>query len=211
MTERRVPFSLLRSPSWDPFRDWYPAHSRLFDQAFGLPRLPEEWSQWFGASGWPGYVRPLPPAAEAPGAVTVAAAAPPYGSRALSRQLSSGVSEIRHTADRWRVSLDVNHFAPEELTVKTKDGVVEITGKHEERQDEHGYISRCFTRKYTLPPGVDPTLVSSSLSPEGTLTVEAPLPKPATQSAEITIPVTFEARAQIGGPETGKSEQTEAK
>ncbi|XP_021573417.1 heat shock protein beta-1, partial [Carlito syrichta] len=84
-------------------------------------------------------------------------------------------------------------------------------GKHEERQDEHGYISRCFTRKYSLPPGVDPTLVSSSLSPEGTLTVEAPMPKPATQSAEITIPVTFEARAQIGGPEAGKSEQSGAK
>lgn len=123
MTERRVPFSLLRSPSWDPFRDWYPAHSRLFDQAFGLPRLPEEWAQWFGHSGWPGYVRPLP-AVEGPAAV----AAPAY-SRALSRQLSSGVSEIRQTADRWRVSLDVNHFAPEELTVKTKDGVVEITGE----------------------------------------------------------------------------------
>lgn len=62
-----------------------------------------------------------------------------------------------------------------------------------------------------LPPGVDPTLVSSSLSPEGTLTVEAPLPKAATQSAEITIPVTFEARAQIGGSEAGKSEQSAAK
>ncbi|KAI2546336.1 heat shock protein family B (small) member 1 [Homo sapiens] len=123
MTERRVPFSLLRGPSWDPFRDWYP-HSRLFDQAFGLPRLPEEWSQWLGGSSWPGYVRPLPPAAiESP-----AVAAPAY-SRALSRQLSSGVSEIRHTADRWRVSLDVNHFAPDELTVKTKDGVVEITAR----------------------------------------------------------------------------------
>ncbi|XP_004840151.1 heat shock protein beta-1 [Heterocephalus glaber] len=206
MTERRVPFSLLRSPSWDPFRDWYPSHSRIFDQAFGLPRLPEEWSQWFG--GWPGYVRSLPPAAAA-AAATAAEPAPAY-SRALSRQLSSGVSEIRHTPDRWRVSLDVNHFAPEELTVKTKDGVVEITGKHEERQDEHGYISRCFTRKYTLPPGVDPTLVVSSLSPEGTLTVEAPIPK-VTQSAEITIPVTFEARAQIGGSEAGKPEQSGAK
>ncbi|EPQ15737.1 Heat shock protein beta-1 [Myotis brandtii] len=166
MTERRVPFSLLRSPSWDPFRDWYPVHHRLFEQAFGMPRLPEEWSH--------------------------------------------GVSEIQHTPDRWRVSLDVNHFAPEELTVKTKEGVVEISGKHEERQDEHGYISRCFTRKYTLPPGVDPTLVSSSLSPEGTLTVEAPMPKPANQSSEITIPVTFEARAQLGGPEAGKPEQSGA-
>ncbi|XP_048224905.1 heat shock protein beta-1 [Perognathus longimembris pacificus] len=204
MAERRVPFSLLRSPSWDPFRDWYPASSRLFDQAFGSPRLPEEWAQWLGT--WPGYVRPLP-AAEGPAAAALSAAAP---GRALAPRLGSGVSELRLTADRWRVALDVGHFAPEELTVKTKDGLVEITGKHEERQDEHGYISRCFTRKYTLPPGVDPTLVSSSLSPEGTLTVEAPLPKPATQSAEITIPVTFEARAQLGGPEAGKPQQSAA-
>lgn len=135
MTERRVPFSLLRSPSWEPFRDWYPAHSRLFDQAFGVPRLPDEWSQWFSSAAWPGYVRPLPAAtAEGPAAVALAAplaaplAVPPF-TRALNRQLSSGVSEIRQTADRWRVSLDVNHFAPEELTVKTKEGVVEITGE----------------------------------------------------------------------------------
>ncbi|KAK2119514.1 Heat shock protein beta-1 [Saguinus oedipus] len=204
MTERRVPFLLLRSPSWDPFRDWYP-HSRLFDQAFGMPRLPEEWSQWFGTSNWPGYVRPLSPAA-----VEGPAVAAPANSHALSRQLSSGVSEIPHAADHWRMSLDVNHFAPEELTVKTKDGVVEITGKHGERQDEHGFISRCFTRKYIAAPGVDPTQVSSSLYPEGTLTVEAPMPKPATQS-EITIPVTFESRAQLGGPEAAKSDQSAAK
>lgn len=74
--------------------------------------------------------------------------------------------------------------------VKTKDGIVEITGKHEERKDEHGFVSRCFTRKYTLPPGTDAEKVSSSLSPEGVLTVEVPLPKPAIQSAEVTIPVT---------------------
>uniref|UniRef100_A0A2K5CR71 SHSP domain-containing protein n=1 Tax=Aotus nancymaae TaxID=37293 RepID=A0A2K5CR71_AOTNA len=174
MTERRVPFSLLRSPSWDPFRDWHP-HSRLSDQAFGMPRLPEEWSQWFGTSSRPGYVRPLPPAC----------------SRALSRQLSSGVWEIRHTADRWRVSLDVNHFAPEELTVKTKDGVVEIAGKHEERQDEHGFISRCFTRKYTLPPGVDPP--------------RSPPPCP-TRSPSPYLRVA----AQLGGPEAAKSDQSAA-
>ncbi|KAK2087748.1 Heat shock protein beta-1 [Saguinus oedipus] len=201
MTKRHVPFSLLRSPSWDPFRDWYP-HSRLFDQAFGMPQLPEEWSQWFGTSSWPGYVHPLPPRR---------GRGPRAYSRALSQQLSSGVSEIRHTANRWRVSLYVNHFAPEELMVKTKDGVVEITGKHEERQDEHGFISHCFTRKYSLPPGVDPTQLSSSLSPEGTLTVETPMPKPATQSNEITIPVTFESRAQLGGPEAAKSDQSAAK
>nr|pir actin polymerization inhibitor - turkey (fragments) [Meleagris gallopavo] len=139
----RVPFSFLTSPSWEPFRDWYHG-SRLFDQSFGMPHIPEDWYKWPSGSAWPGY--------------------------------------FRQSADSWKVTLDVNHFAPEELVVKTKDNIVEITGKHEERQDEHGFISRCFTRKYTLPPGVEATAVRSSLSPDGMLTVEAPLPKPAIQS-----------------------------
>lgn len=49
--------------------------------------------------------------------------------RALSRQMSSGMSEIKQTQDNWKVTLDVNHFSPEELVVKTKDGVVEISGE----------------------------------------------------------------------------------
>ncbi|KPP77325.1 heat shock protein beta-1-like [Scleropages formosus] len=195
MAERRVPFTFLRSPSWDPFRDWY--GSRLFDQAFGMPVLPEELFHW-PSTHWPGYLRP--PASPSEAAAT--AMASPYA-RALSRQLSSGMSEIKQTPELWKVSLDVNHFAPEELVVKTKDGVVEITGKHEERRDEHGCISRCFTRKYTLPPGADAEKVTSTLSPEGLLTVEAPLPKPAITASEVTIPVTLESKAKPG-PEAEK-------
>uniref|UniRef100_A0A8C5T119 Heat shock protein family B (small) member 1 n=1 Tax=Malurus cyaneus samueli TaxID=2593467 RepID=A0A8C5T119_9PASS len=180
MAERRVPFTFLRSPSWDPFRDWYHG-SRLFDQSFGMPHIPEDWYKWPSGSAWPGYFRLLPRESAlmpAPGS--------PFG-QALTRQLSSGVSEIRQTADSWKVTLDVNHFAPEELVVKTKDNIVEITG---EGRDQHGFISRCFTRKYThgraFPAAV----------PDGMLTVEAPLPKPAIQSAEITIPVTVESQSK---------------
>ncbi|NP_001087283.1 heat shock protein family B (small) member 1 S homeolog [Xenopus laevis] len=196
MSERKIPFTFLRTPSWDPFRDWYQGSICLFDQSFGMPRIPEDWYQW-PSTNWPGYVRLFPSQSmEAVPPITPAAdAAAPDFSRALSRQLSSGISEIRQTSDRWKISLDVNHFAPEELVVKTKDGIVEITGKHEEKQDEHGFVSRCFTRKYTLPPGVDINAVASSLSPDGILTVEAPLPKPAIQSAEINIPIgTTEAK-----------------
>ncbi|KAJ8403855.1 hypothetical protein AAFF_G00347230 [Aldrovandia affinis] len=64
-----------------------------------------------------------------------------------------------------------------------------LLGTHEERRDEHGYVSRCFTRKYTLPPGVESEKVTSSLSPEGILTVECPLPKSDDMGGEITIPV----------------------
>nr|XP_056721214.1 heat shock protein beta-1 [Euleptes europaea] len=214
MSERHVPFTFLRSPSWDPFRDWYRGN-RLFDQSFGMPLIPEDWYKWpVGTTSWPGYVRPLAgasPEVGASGPIVTSPSANPAYNRALSRQLSSGISEIRQTPDSWKVALDVNHFAPEELVVKTKDGVVEITGKHEERQDEHGFISRCFTRKYTLPPGIEPAAVRSTLSPDGTLTVEAPLPKPAIQSAEIKIPVTFEAHAQILPSDAKKPEDATKK
>ncbi|XP_072518222.1 heat shock protein beta-1 [Salminus brasiliensis] len=209
MAERRIPFTFMRGPTWDPFRDWHQG-SRLFDQAFGMPAFPEE-LPLFPSSHWPGYLRPsmgteMASLMQSPGLASQVPTSPviptpmvPHPStyaRALSRQLSTGMSEIKQTPEGWKVSLDVNHFSPEELTVKTKDGVVEIIGKHEERRDEHGYISRSFTRKYTLPPGADVEKVTSSLSPEGVLTVEAPLPKPAIQSSEITIPVNTSAVAK---------------
>ncbi|XP_070700236.1 heat shock protein beta-1 [Pempheris klunzingeri] len=198
MTERRIPFTLLRSPSWDPFRDW---HSRIFDQSFGMPALPEDFST-FPSTHWQGYLRPPVLAPEMSAMMPHAPMMYPSGmmaqqARALTRQMSSGVSEIKQTQDNWKVSLDVNHFSPEELVVKTKDGVVEITGKHEERKDEHGFVSRCFTRKYTLPPTANVEKVTSSLSPEGFLTVEAPLIVPAIESSETTIPVTVDRKGDV--------------
>ncbi|XP_076024605.1 heat shock protein beta-1 [Genypterus blacodes] len=212
MAERRVPFTMLRSPSWDPFRDWHQS-SRLFDQSFGMPAMPEDLAA-FPTTHWPGYMRapimapdmsammphsammpqtPMMPQAPMvyPGAMMAQQA------RALSRQVSTGMSEIKQTQDSWKVCLDVNHFSPEELVVKTKDGVVEITGKHEERKDEHGFVSRCFTRKYTLPSSTNIEKVSSSLSPEGMLTVEAPLIRPAIQSSETSIPVNVEDKTSV--------------
>jgi len=47
----------------------------------------------------------------------------------------------------------VKHFSPEELSVKTVGNYVEIRGKHEEKKDDHGVVSRDFTRKYTIPSG----------------------------------------------------------
>uniref|UniRef100_A0A3P9NR02 Heat shock protein beta-1 n=1 Tax=Poecilia reticulata TaxID=8081 RepID=A0A3P9NR02_POERE len=183
MAERRIPFTLQRTPSWDPFRD---QTSRIFDQAFGLPPVFEDFSV-FPTTHWPGYMRPslMSPDIMMPHA------------RALSRQTSSGMSEIKQTQDNWKISLDVPHFSPEELVVKTKDGVLEISGKHEERKDEHGFVSRSFTRKYTLPPTANIEKVTSSLSPEGVLTVEAPINKPALEYSETTIPVNVESSAAV--------------
>lgn len=133
MAERRIPFTLLRTPSWDPFHDWH-QNSRIFDQAFGMPALPTELPS-FPSTHWPGYMR-HPMLAQEMGSMMphtplmYPSTMMPQQARALTRQVSSGISEIKQTQDSWKVSLDVNHFSPEELQVKTKDGVVEITGEH---------------------------------------------------------------------------------
>ena len=53
--------------------------------------------------------------------------------------------------DSFTINLDVTHFKPEEINVKTVDDHVIIEGKHEEREDDHGIIQRYFKRTYTLP------------------------------------------------------------
>lgn len=73
-----------------------------------------------------------------------------------------------------QVILDVQQFSPEEITVKTVSNNIIIEAKHEERQDEHGYVSRQFLRRYVLPPSHDVNNITSSLSSDGVLTITAP-------------------------------------
>jgi hypothetical protein len=73
-----------------------------------------------------------------------------------------------------QVILDVQQFAPNEITVKTLDNTVIVEGKHEEKQDEHGYVSRHFVRRYVLPSDIEVNDIVSSLSSDGVLTVTAP-------------------------------------
>ncbi|XP_076839250.1 alpha-crystallin A chain [Brachyhypopomus gauderio] len=110
----------------------------------------------------------------------------PYGASTLSpyyhhsflrsflESTSSGVSEVRSDRDRFTVYLDVKHFSPEELSVKVADDYVEIEGKHGERQDNHGYVSREFRRRYRLPSDVDQSAITCTLSADGMLTVRGP-------------------------------------
>ncbi|GIX82167.1 protein lethal(2)essential for life [Caerostris darwini] len=82
------------------------------------------------------------------------------------------------------------------IDVKIVDNSIVIHGKHEERTDEHGFISREFTRRYLLPEGTEPETVTSFLSLEGVLTIEAPKkaiePSP---SNERVVPITLEKPA----------------
>ncbi|KAM9021101.1 alpha-crystallin A chain [Guaruba guarouba] len=99
----------------------------------------------------------------------------PYYRQSLFRSvLESGISEVRSDRDKFTIMLDVKHFSPEDLSVKITDDFVEIHGKHSERQDDHGYISREFHRRYRLPANVDQAAITCSLSNDGMLTFSGP-------------------------------------
>ncbi|KAF2885861.1 hypothetical protein ILUMI_20312 [Ignelater luminosus] len=92
--------------------------------------------------------------------------------RTISSKLDTTTPEDK---DIFKVDLDVQQFKPDEITVKvTGKNVITVEGKHEEKQDEHGYISRHFVRRYTLPDSHDINNVISNLSSDGVLSITAP-------------------------------------
>lgn len=96
----------------------------------------------------------------------------PY--KRFTDRTSSGTSTIQADKNKFQVSLDVQQFAPEEMSVKVVGKNVVVEGKHEEKQDEHGWISRQFVRKYIVPEQCDIDQLKSSLSSDGILMITAP-------------------------------------
>jgi len=77
-----------------------------------------------------------------------------------------------------KLRFDVSQYAPEEIVLKTVDNKLLVHAKHEEKSDTKS-VYREYNREFLLPSGVNPELIRSSLSKDGVLTVEAPLPQPA--------------------------------
>lgn len=111
-------------------------------------------------------------------------------SRSMATAQSDADKRLQVTKDGVQMCLNVYQFSPNEITVKTVDDVVIIEGKHEEKQDEHGYVTRQFTRRYKLPKEYDPKDVISSMSSDGVLTIRAPAiakPEPQVHERVVTI------------------------
>merc|ERR1719300_2037789 len=82
-----------------------------------------------------------------------------------------------------KLRFDVSQYKPEEIVVKTVDNKLLVHAKHEEVSGGNS-VFREYNREFLLPSGTDPETIRSSLSKDGILTVEAPLPQPAlTQDA----------------------------
>ncbi|KAJ8924467.1 hypothetical protein NQ315_007264 [Exocentrus adspersus] len=161
------------------FRDWWDEDdftrpSRLLDQHFGLGLRRDDLLNSLSTvprrSRLSNYIRPW------------------SASTSLQRQDSG--STITQDKDKFQVILDVQQFAPNEITVKTNGQNIVVEGKHEEKQDEHGYISRHFVRRYILPETHDVGAVVSSLSSDGILTVSAPRKSETPVNQERVVPIT---------------------
>ncbi|XP_072103927.1 heat shock protein beta-1-like [Mobula birostris] len=171
---------------WDPFRSGYFPRC-LFDQDFGLPPYPEQplrdWIGWVEDQLNANWSRRSCP-------VLAENTATSHGSSTLSQRPAWGMP--MQNLDNWKICLDVKHFTPEELQVKRQEDYLEISGNHVEKEDQHGFISRTFTRKYKLPSGVNARSVTSTLTSNSILIVEAPLSRP----TEVRIPVQIEKRPE---------------
>ncbi|KAH8371611.1 hypothetical protein KR093_008272 [Drosophila rubida] len=91
--------------------------------------------------------------------------------------------------DGFQICMDVAQFSPKELSVKVVDNYIVVEGKHEEREDHHGYVSRHFVRRYALPDGYEGGKVMSSLSSDGVLSVNVPKPQPIGMAKERVVQI----------------------
>lgn len=103
----------------------------------------------------------------------------------LSRQKNENISK-----DGFEVSLDVSHFQPAEVRVKTVDTTIIVEAKHAERDDGHGPVERHLIQKYILPKEYDMSKIHAALSSNGVLTIIVPVPK-INISQEQYVPIVY--------------------
>lgn len=117
-----------------------------------------------------------------------------------------GWSVVKNDKNQFHVSLDVQQFKPDEVSVKIVDNYIVVEGKHEEKEDDHGVISRHFIRKYLVPEQCDADKASSSLSSDGILTITAPRkPEAVENKKEKVIQIEHTGKPAIENEEKKKA------
>lgn len=107
--------------------------------------------------------------------------------REAAHELAKDQKNLHFGKDGFQACVDVHHFEPSEISVKTVDNTVIIEGKHEERDDGHGSVTRHFIRKYVLPKEYDMNSIHSALSSDGVITIKAS--PPAAIKGERYVPI----------------------
>ncbi|XP_033211418.1 protein lethal(2)essential for life-like [Belonocnema kinseyi] len=171
------------------FSDWWEdldRPHRLFDQHFGINLRPEDLLENIAPSSDQILIyRP-----------NRSVSRRRYRPYTRPRQ-DRGASTVQADKDKFMVTLDVQQFSPDEINVKVADKHVVVEAKHEEKEDEHGWISRQFLRKYLIPSQCDVDKVESHLSSDGVLTITAPRKQQAIESNERPIQIQFTGQPAV--------------
>jgi len=96
--------------------------------------------------------------------------------RQARRQQSIQAAHQEAQAEKrdFQAAVDVRFFKPEEVKVKLVGRNLIIEAEHEEREDEHGIVSRKLQRRYELPENVDVEKLSCERTKDGLLKINAP-------------------------------------
>ncbi|XP_052075858.1 alpha-crystallin A chain-like [Mytilus californianus] len=84
----------------------------------------------------------------------------------------SEVAEVKYDSKKLEINLDVSMYSPEELNVTIAEDRMIIKGKHEQKEDNYGFITREFTREFVVPENIDADRITSTLSEEGMLMIQ---------------------------------------
>lgn len=76
---------------------------------------------------------------------------------------------------KFQLEFDVRQFRPEEIHIKTNGNQLSVHCKHEEKENGKSAF-REYNRQFILPKEVNPEHLTSKLSADGMLNIEAPLP-----------------------------------
>jgi len=108
------------------------------------------------------------------------------GSAGPLEGISSSLIQQDGDSKQLKLRFDVSQYTPEEIVVKTVDNKLLVHAKHEEKSDSRS-VYREYNREFLLPKGTNPEAIKSSLSKDGVLTVEAPLPAVASGTTNVPI------------------------
>ncbi|GIY92841.1 protein lethal(2)essential for life [Caerostris extrusa] len=107
----------------------------------------------------------------------------------LDQEESGSLDEIDCA---FRVTLNLSHFTPQEMDVKKDDNCIIIHAKHGDKIDEHGFVSREFTRRYRMPEDADMKKIKSFLNQDGILTIAVARKSTEPSKKERIVPITFQ-------------------
>jgi HSP20 family molecular chaperone IbpA len=108
---------------------------------------------------------------------------------------------LHQGTEEWpfQVSVNVQNFAPNELSVRATQKSIIVEGHHEEKRDDECHVVLHFVRRYTLPDEFENGDILANLSKAGILVVTVPVPSKAKESdkAQVRMVEIIESEAAL--------------